>query len=40
MAVKNLNYNYYLNVSDYIAVDFDQLAEIIDRIGGVTVIIY
>ena len=37
MAVKNLNYNYYLNVSDYIAVDFDQLAEIIDRIGGVTV---
>ena len=37
MAVKNLNYNYYLNVSDYIAVDFDQLAQIIDRIGGVTV---
>lgn len=37
MAVKNLNYNYYLNVSDYIAVDFEQLAEIIDRIGGVTV---
>ena len=37
MAVKNLNYNYYLNVSDYIAVDFDQLAQIIDRIGGATV---
>lgn len=37
MAVKNLNYNYYLNVSDYIAVDFEQLAQIIDRIGGVTV---
>ena len=37
MAVKNLNYNYYLNVSDYIAVDFEQLAVIIDRIGGVTV---
>ena len=32
MAVKNLNYNYYLNVSDYIAVDFEQLAQIIDRI--------
>lgn len=37
MAVSTLNYNFKLNVTDYIAVDIDQLAQIVDLIGGVEV---
>ena len=37
MAVGTVNYNFLLDVTDYIAVDFDQLAELIDMVGGVEV---
>lgn len=37
MATRIINYNFYLNVEDYIAVDFDQLEEIVDLVGGVDV---
>ncbi len=37
MAVSTLNYNFFLNVTDYITVDMDQLADIVDLVGGVEV---
>lgn len=37
MAVSTLNYNFKLNVTDYIAVDTNQLAQIVDLVGGVEV---
>lgn len=37
MAVSTLNYNFFLNVTDYITVNMDQLADIIDLVGGVEV---
>ncbi|MDR0889031.1 MAG: LCP family protein [Oscillospiraceae bacterium] len=37
MAVRTINTNYFLNVEDYVAVNFDQLAQIVDYIGGVDV---
>ena len=37
MSVSTINYNYFLNITDYIAVDIDQLGDIIDYVGGVTV---
>lgn len=37
LAISTINKNFCLNVQDYIAVDFDQLADIIDYVGGVDV---
>ena len=37
LAISTVNRNYALNVTDYVAVDFDQLKEIIDLLGGVDV---
>lgn len=37
MFVSVMNYNYFMNITDYIAVDIDQLGEIIDYVGGATV---
>ena len=36
-SVSTINHNFYLNVTDYIAVDTQQLATIIDYVGGVDV---
>lgn len=36
-AIQTINHNYSLNISDYISVDFDQLIEIVDLLGGVDV---
>lgn len=37
LAVKTINQNYGLDIKEYITVNFDQLARIIDVIGGVTI---
>lgn len=37
LAVKTINQNFHLDVEDFVAVNFSQLAEIIDYIGGVTI---
>lgn len=37
MAVGTLNYNFTMNIADYIAVDINQLEDIIDLVGGVEV---
>ena len=37
MSIGTLNYNFNLNVSNYIAVDYNQLAQIVDLVGGVEV---
>lgn len=37
MAVSTLNYNYSLNVTDYITVNMEQLPHIVDLVGGVDV---
>lgn len=37
MSVSTMNYNLFLNITDYIAVEIDQLGDIIDYVGGVTV---
>lgn len=37
MTVSTINYNFFLNISDYVAVNLDQLGAIIDYVGGVTV---
>lgn len=37
MAIGTINQNLSLNVKDYIAVDFEQLADIVDFVGGVEV---
>lgn len=37
MSIGTINYNFSLNVRDYIGVDFTQLAKIIDLVGGVEV---
>lgn len=36
-AIQTINHNFALNVSDYISVDFNQLVEIVDLLGGVDV---
>lgn len=36
-AVSAVNYNYYLNIKDYIAVDLDQLEQIVDMVGGIDI---
>ncbi len=37
LAIKTLNENFDLNIRDYVTVNFDQMAEVIDEVGGVTV---
>lgn len=37
MSVRVINYNYFLNVTDYVSVNFEQMASIVDYLGGVTV---
>lgn len=37
LAIKMINQNFNLNITDYVTVNFDQLAAVIDEVGGVTV---
>lgn len=37
LAIRTINLNYSLNITDYVSVNFDQMAEIVDYIGGVDV---
>ena len=37
LAIQTLNENFGLDVRDYVTVNFDSLAEVIDEMGGVTV---
>lgn len=37
LAIKTINQNYNLNVKDYVTVNFDSLAQVIDAVGGVTI---
>ena len=37
LAVKTLNENFYLHVEDYVAVNFEQTASLVDIMGGVDV---
>lgn len=36
LAVKTLNQNFNLDIKDYVTVNFSQLADIVDAVGGVT----
>lgn len=36
-AIRTVNHNFSLNIQDYISVDFDQLIEIVDLLGGIDV---
>ncbi|MDO4531697.1 MAG: LCP family protein, partial [Bacillota bacterium] len=37
LAIKTLNENFALNITDYITVNFDSLADVIDEMGGVMI---
>lgn len=37
LAVKTLNVNFNLNITDYVAVNFSEMADIVDMLGGVQV---
>ena len=37
LAIKTLNQNFDLDIKEYVTVNFAQLAEIVDSVGGVTV---
>lgn len=37
LAVKTLNENFKLNIKEYITVDFSQMAQVIDAVGGVDI---
>ncbi len=37
LAIKTLNQNFNLNVRDYVRVNFDQLADVVDAVGGVEI---
>ena len=37
LAIKTINQNYKLDIRDYVAVNFTQMAQIIDAIGGIDV---
>jgi len=37
LAIRTLNENYHLDITDYITVDFANLAHIIDAMGGITI---
>ncbi len=36
LAVKTLNENFNLDITEYVTVNFDQLARVIDAVGGIT----
>ncbi len=36
-AVQTVNYNYILNIKDYITVDFNEIEQLVDLVGGVDV---
>ena len=35
LAIRTLNENFHLDITDYVAVNFDQLADVIDAFGGI-----
>ncbi len=37
LAIKTVNQNFGLNIRDYVTVDFDSMAKVVDAIGGVTI---
>ncbi len=37
LAIKTLNQNFDMNVRDYVRVNFDQLADVVDAVGGVEI---
>lgn len=37
LAIRTLNENFHLDITDYVAVNFDTMADIIDRMGGVDI---
>ena len=37
LAVKTLNTNFGLDITDFVSVNFDQLTEIVDKLGGIDV---
>ena len=37
LAMETLNSNFDLNIRDYATVNFDQMADIIDAVGGVDI---
>jgi len=37
LAIKTINQNFDLNITDYVTVNFNQLAEVIDALGGVEI---
>lgn len=36
LAIKTLNQNFHLDIKEYVTVNFSQLADIVDAVGGVT----
>ncbi len=37
LAIKTLNQNFNMNIRDYVRVNFDQLADVVDAVGGVEI---
>ncbi|MCI8554656.1 MAG: LCP family protein [Clostridiales bacterium] len=37
LAIKTLNANFGLNIRDYVTIDFDSMAKVVDAVGGVTI---
>lgn len=37
LAIKTLNQNFNLNVRDYVSVNFDQMADVVNAVGGVEI---
>lgn len=37
LAIKTINQNYNMDIRDYVTVNFDSLAQVIDAVGGVTI---
>ena len=37
LAIKTINYNFDMNITDYVSLNFNQLAGIVDALGGVEV---
>lgn len=37
LAIKTINQNFGLNIRDYVTVDFDSMAKVVDAVGGVTI---
>lgn len=36
LAIKTLNENFNLDITDYVTVNFDQMAHVVDAVGGIT----